>query len=68
MLLENIGPSHQHIDLIYFARVCGGDLQPAERETLAARWHTWAELGEPQIAEDIRQLGRRAIERVRGGP
>ena len=65
ILLENIGPGHQHIDLIYFARVCGGDLLPAERETLAARWYSWEELGEPQIAEDIRQLGRRAIESFR---
>ena len=65
ILLENIGPGHQHIDLIYFARVRGGDLLPAEREALAARWHTWEELGEPQIAEDIRQLGRRAIESFR---
>jgi ADP-ribose pyrophosphatase YjhB (NUDIX family) len=65
ILLENIGPGHQHIDLIYFARVRGGDLLPAERETLAARWYSWEELGEPQIAEDIRQLGRRAIESFR---
>lgn len=65
ILLENIGPGHQHIDLIYFARVRSGDLLPAERETLAARWYSWEELGEPQIAEDIRQLGRRAIESFR---
>jgi ADP-ribose pyrophosphatase YjhB (NUDIX family) len=62
VLLENISPGHQHIDLIYFARVSGGALAPAEREARAVRWYTWDDLGEPEIAEDIRELGRRAIE------
>jgi len=62
VLLEDISPGHQHIDLIYFARVSGGALAPAERETQAARWYTWEELDGLEIAEDIRELGRRAIE------
>jgi ADP-ribose pyrophosphatase YjhB (NUDIX family) len=62
ILLENIEPGHQHIDLIYFARVSGGSLAHAEREAHAARWFDWNELGAPEIAEDIRELGRRAIE------
>lgn len=62
ILLEDIAPGHQHIDLIYFARVRGGVLQPSERETQAARWVTWEELDAPDISEDIRELGRRAIE------
>lgn len=65
MLLETIAPDHQHIDLIYFARVTGGSLTHAEREALAARWATWEELGDSEIAEDIRELGRRAIEACR---
>jgi ADP-ribose pyrophosphatase YjhB (NUDIX family) len=65
ILLENISPQHQHIDLIYFARVRGGNMIHSVREVQAARWFTWEELGEPQIAEDIRELGRRAIERYR---
>lgn len=65
ILLENITPGHQHIDLIYFARVIGGTLALAEREALAARWFSWDELGEPEIAEDICELGRRAIESYR---
>jgi 8-oxo-dGTP pyrophosphatase MutT (NUDIX family) len=65
LLLETIGPGHQHIDLIYFARVCGGSLAHAEREALAARWFTWDELADPEIAEDIRALGQRAIESYR---
>src|SRR5262245_1516651 len=62
ILLEDISPGHQHIDLIYFARVCGGSLAHAEREAHAARWLTWEALDDPEIAEDIRELGRRAIE------
>jgi 8-oxo-dGTP pyrophosphatase MutT (NUDIX family) len=65
ILLEDIGPGHQHIDLIYFARVCGGSLAPAEREAHAARWLTWEALDDPEIADDIRELGRRAIESFR---
>jgi ADP-ribose pyrophosphatase YjhB (NUDIX family) len=67
ILLEDISPRHQHIDLIYFARVCGGSLAPAEREAHAARWLTWEALDDSEIAEDIRELGRRAIESFRNG-
>src|SRR5829696_3203831 len=65
VLLEDISPGHQHIDLIYFARVSGGALAHAEREARAARWYSWEELAGPEIAEDIRELGRRAIESYR---
>lgn len=65
ILLEQISPGHQHIDLIYFARVSGGSLAPAEREARAARWCSWEDLADPEIAEDIRELGRRAIESYR---
>jgi ADP-ribose pyrophosphatase YjhB (NUDIX family) len=65
ILLEDISPEHQHIDLIYFARVRGGSLAHAEREAHAAGWFTWEALDDPEIAEDIRELGRRAIESYR---
>jgi len=65
ILLEDIAPGHQHIDLIYFARVCGGSLAYAEREAHAARWFTWEALDDPEVAEDICVLGRRAIESYR---
>lgn len=62
ILLEDIAPGHQHIDLIYFARVRGGSLAHSEREAHAARWLTWEELDAPEINADICELGRRAIE------
>jgi ADP-ribose pyrophosphatase YjhB (NUDIX family) len=65
ILLEDINPEHQHIDLIYFAQVSGGRLAPAARAARAARWFSWEELGDPEIAEDIRMLGRKAIESYR---
>src|SRR5215207_8539040 len=65
VLLEDISPGHQHIDLIYFARVSGGTLAHAEREARAARWYSWEDLADSEIAEDIRELGRRAIESYR---
>jgi ADP-ribose pyrophosphatase YjhB (NUDIX family) len=65
ILLEDITPGHQHIDLIYFARVSGGSLLHSEREAQGARWLTWDELAAPEIHEDIRELGRRAIELCR---
>lgn len=61
ILLETITPGHQHIDLIYFARVTGGVLRVAEREARAVRWCSPDDLADQAIAEDVRVLGRRAI-------
>jgi 8-oxo-dGTP pyrophosphatase MutT (NUDIX family) len=62
ILLEDIEPGHQHIDLIYVAKVASAEVAHAEREAKTARWYSWEELAEPEIAEDIRVLGRQAIE------
>ncbi|MDA0747866.1 MAG: NUDIX hydrolase, partial [bacterium] len=64
ILLEQIGPEHQHIDLIYFARVMGGRLNISEEEAEDYRWCTPENLDEEEIAEDIRRLGKEAIEKV----
>lgn len=64
ILLESIGPDHEHIDLIYVARVLSGDVQHAVHESHAWRWYTHDELDGPEVAEDVRQLARRAIELV----
>ncbi|MSS70484.1 MAG: NUDIX domain-containing protein [Candidatus Latescibacteria bacterium] len=62
ILLEKIVEGHEHIDLIYFGRVVGGALAPSLEETEGCRWCTAQDLGSPDIAEDIRTLGRRAIQ------
>lgn len=64
ILLETIAPDHEHIDLIYVARVLDGEVLHAEREVQAWRWYTWEELDAPEVALDIRALGRQAIELV----
>jgi 8-oxo-dGTP pyrophosphatase MutT (NUDIX family) len=64
LLLENISPEHQHIDLIYFARITGGSLNINLEEASASRWYSHRDLGGTEIAEDIRVLGQRAIAAV----
>ena len=64
ILLEQIAPDHQHIDLIYFARATGGRLKIAEAEAEAHRWFAAEDLESPDIAEDIRRLGKMAIRKV----
>lgn len=62
ILLEDIGPGHQHIDLIYYA-LAVDDRQPRvnPREATGYRWCSQAELAAPEIHEDIRVLGGEAI-------
>jgi 8-oxo-dGTP pyrophosphatase MutT (NUDIX family) len=62
ILLEDISPDHQHIDLIYFGHVIGGSLNPSIRESAGVRWLDWNQLDSPNIAEDICVLGRAAID------
>ena len=64
LLLETISADHQHIDFIYFGRVTGGVLKLDPMAAEKARWYSTAELADPEIAEDIRLLGRRAIAEV----
>jgi ADP-ribose pyrophosphatase YjhB (NUDIX family) len=68
VLLEDIGPGHQHIDLIYFALAKGGEPRIDARESARMRWYSASELDGPEIAPDIRILGRRAIDAVAGAP
>ena len=64
ILLEDITPEHQHIDLIYVARVIDGEVQHAPREAHETRWYGAVELGGDEVAHDVCELGRQAIELV----
>ena len=64
VLLEDIAPGHQHIDLIYFGRNTGGKPKINPREAAAFRWFDYQDLEADDIAEDIRRLGNQAIEVV----
>jgi 8-oxo-dGTP pyrophosphatase MutT (NUDIX family) len=61
ILLEDISPDHQHIDLIYFGHASEGEARINTEESAALRWYSSAELDQPEIAPDIRILGRQAI-------
>ncbi len=61
ILQEQISAGHEHIDLIYVARVVGGVFSPALSECLDARWYSAADLDSPEVAADIRVLGRQSI-------
>ncbi len=67
ILLEDIEPGHQHIDLIYFSRVVSGRARINPRESTQLRWCDSAALDDAAIAEDIRILGRCAITSIDAG-
>lgn len=64
MLLENINPFHQHIDLIYFAKANSFDVTPGPGESLELRWFSSEDLASNEIKNDIRILGQEAIDAV----
>ena len=64
ILLEDISPDHQHIDLIYVARVVEGEVQHAPLESREARWYDPEALAGPEVPSDVRDLGREAIDLV----
>ena len=61
LLLENINPFHQHIDMIYFARAASFEVTPDIGESIELRWFNAEELEGKEIQNDIRLLGKEAI-------
>lgn len=64
--LEDIGPGHQHIDFIYFARPAGG-LAPILNvaETEAVGWYSADELESLGLTAEVRAWALRALATVR---
>jgi 8-oxo-dGTP pyrophosphatase MutT (NUDIX family) len=62
----NVG--HQHVDLIYYARVGGREITPAEGEAPASawEWYTPAELRATDLPNDTVEIGVEAIATVDG--
>ena len=61
--------AHQHVDFVYFAAVQSREVDPAGRDEADAdawTWFTPADLDAraEELAADVRDLGRRAIETV----
>ncbi len=65
-LLEEIGPSHQHIDFIFFAVVAGGTLRLNPRESGKHVWCDSRDLHRLDMADDVRQLALRALDAASG--
>lgn len=61
LLLENINPYHQHIDMIYFATADSFEAVPDEGESLEVRWFSAQELEGEEVENDIRLLGLEAL-------
>jgi ADP-ribose pyrophosphatase YjhB (NUDIX family) len=64
ILLEQISPTHEHIDLIYVARVVDGELRFAPGEAQEARWYDAQSLGNAEVPVDVAALGRQALDLV----
>ncbi len=64
--IHRIYDTHEHIGLIYLARVLKGDLTLAEREHHAIKWcsHTELDALQPPISNAIRWYCERALEEV----
>jgi len=67
ILLEEITPSHQHVDFIYFARALQNRLKPAIGESTTLVWYSEEDLDSQEIQPEVRWLGREAIQRIAGG-
>lgn len=61
LLLENINPFHQHIDMIYFARATSFKVNPGSKESQVLKWFSIQDLKSDEIENDIRILGEEAI-------
>lgn len=61
ILLENINPFHQHIDMIYFATADRFEIEPGEGESQNLRWFSKSDLESDDVENDIRILGKEAI-------
>lgn len=67
LLLENINPFHQHIDMIYFAKATSFEATPDAGESLELRWFSHTDLEGDEIENDIRILGQEAIKTILKG-
>jgi 8-oxo-dGTP pyrophosphatase MutT (NUDIX family) len=65
LLLEQINPFHQHIDLIYYASVNGpARLEPDANETTRLRWFSTADLARTDMPVNVRVCALEALRLV----
>ena len=61
--LEDIEPGHQHIDLVYIAKVIGGEEKLNEEEGEQLKWFSAEDLEKEEITDNIRDYGKIAIKK-----
>lgn len=62
--LENISPGHQHIDLIYFARVVDPPLTGLPEVLAPMRWLKAEQLAETGVNAEVTAWATRALEKL----
>ena len=65
--LENIGPGHQHIDLIYFARPTGPTEIRADFDEDKVGWYAPEDWSEISLNPEVRGWCERALAALGGG-
>ena len=58
--LEDI-EEHQHIDLIFVARVVGGKIKQNKKETSGIRWFSLDDMKKEKVSELVRKQAEKAI-------
>jgi len=61
---------HQHVDMVFYARALGRDVDPDDGEVPAGRWEWFDEealAADDRIPVDVAEIGRRAIEALGDG-
>lgn len=53
--LESIAPGHEHIDLVYIARVMGDTVLTANHESTCIGWYSREELANLDLTDEMRQ-------------
>ena len=61
ILLEDIEPGHQHIDMIFYATSETDSLSPRDGEASDLKWFTREELESEEIPENVRAISLDAI-------
>ena len=64
LLLQNINPFHQHIDLIYYAKANTDIVVPDKGESIKLEWFNSEQLENNKVENDIRILGQEAIKLI----
>ncbi len=64
ILLEQINPFHQHIDLIYYAVAQTAELAPGLGETKQLAWFTAVQIQKTDMPANVRVCAQEALERA----